>query len=92
MYTERQIRTSADEESNLEIMLFGPSAPEDTSNVIIYLPQCEVCSELNEPEIVEVDYDHQTMTIVVHRGFRERVLQLRETQTHLDDENNLDDA
>jgi hypothetical protein len=86
MYTERQIRISGDKESDLEKMLFGPSSPEDTSNVIIYLPQCEVCSELNEPELVEVDYEHQTMTIVVHRGFRERVLQLHDAQSVLDDE------
>ena len=77
MYTERQIRLSGDQESALGTIFFGLNRPEDTSNVIIYLPQCEVCSELNEPEIVDVDYEHQTMTIIVHRGFRDRVDQTK---------------
>jgi hypothetical protein len=77
MYTERQIRLSGDKESALGTMFFGLNRPEDTSNVIIYLPQCEVCSELNEPEIVDVDYEHQTMTIMVHRGFRDRLYQIK---------------
>jgi hypothetical protein len=92
MYTERQIRISADKESDLENMLFGSSSPEETSNVIIYIPQCEVCSDLNDPEPVEVDYEHQTMTIAVHKGFRERVLRLRDAQSDLDDERAGDDS
>ena len=80
MYTERQIRVSGDKESALGTMFFGLNRPEDTSNVIIYLPQCEVCSELNEPEIVDVDYEHQTMTIRVHRGFRDRLYQSEGTE------------
>src|SRR4030095_11195414 len=63
MYTERQIRISADKESVMENMVFGSCSPEETSNVIVYIPQCEVCSDLNDPEPVEVDYEHQTMTI-----------------------------
>jgi len=79
-YTERYVRVSADKESDLEVLLFGRSLPEATSNVIINLPQCEQCGEMDEPEPVDVDYDHQKMTFVVHRGFRERVFQLRKTQ------------
>ena len=78
-YTERYVRLSGDKESDLEAFIFGQRDPKDTSNVIINLPQCEQCSELDEPEPVEVDYEHQKMTFVVHRGFKERVFQLRET-------------
>jgi hypothetical protein len=77
-YTERLVRIAADEESGLETIIFGEKAPEDTSNVIIFLPECELCSDL-EIELVEVDYEHQTMKIMVHQRFQERVLQSRKT-------------
>ena len=76
-YTERRIRVSADEESNLENMLFGLPKPDKTTNVIIYLPQCEECAEWKEVEQTGTDYEHQTITLVVHQGFRERVFQTR---------------
>jgi len=85
-YTERLIRVTPDKESDVETLLFGQRPPESTTNIIVYLPECELCSEL-EVELVEVDYEHQTMKIMVHRGFQERVLQLREAQSKLDDEN-----
>ena len=77
-YTERRIRVSGDKESDLEKALFGQASPEKTTNVIIYLPQCEECAEWKEPERISVDYEHQAITIVVHKGFRDRVLQLRD--------------
>jgi Zn finger protein HypA/HybF involved in hydrogenase expression len=77
--TERLIRISADEESTLETLIFGEKSPESTSNVIIYLPECENCSDL-EIELVEVDYDHQMMKIMVHKEFRERIFQFRENK------------
>jgi hypothetical protein len=92
MYTERYVRVSGDKESDLEALLFGRRAPEDTSNVIMNLPQCEQCGEIDEPEPVDVDYEHQKMTFVVHRGFRERVFQLRETQFDIDDMEDEDDV
>jgi hypothetical protein len=76
-FTERRIRVSADKESDLETALFGLASPKKTTNVIIYLPQCEECAEWKELERVGADYDHQTMTIVVHKGFRDHVLELR---------------
>jgi hypothetical protein len=76
-YTERYIRFSADKESDLEKVLFGLASPEKTTNVIIYLPQCEECAQWKVPERISADYDHQTVTIVVHQGFRDHVLQLR---------------
>ena len=76
-YTERRIRFSADKESDLETALFGLASPEKTTNVIIYLPQCEECAEWKEPERIGVDYEHQTITILVHKGFRDHVFQLR---------------
>ncbi len=72
-YTERHVRVSADKESYLENLILGPASPEKTSNVIIFLPQCELCAELGIPEPVGVDYDHQTMKFLVHRDFRDRV-------------------
>jgi len=76
-YTERLIRVSADQESDLETALFGRSRSENTTNVIIYLPECEDCSNINEPVKTDVDYDHQTITLLVHKGFRDRVLKRR---------------
>ncbi|HXD11401.1 MAG TPA: hypothetical protein VN653_15150 [Anaerolineales bacterium] len=76
-YTERYIRVSADRESDLEVALLGSPLPENTTNVIIYLPECENCSEINTPTKTGADYDHQTITLIVHKGFRDRVLQQR---------------
>ena len=79
-YTERRIRVSADQESDLENALFGVLAPNKTTNVIIYLPQCEECAKWKKVEQTGTDYDHQTITLVVHPGFRDHVLQLRDAQ------------
>ena len=76
-FTERRVRVSADQESGLQNALFGLPAPDKTTNVIIYLPQCDDCAEWKKVEQTGADYDHQTITLVVHQGFRERVLQLR---------------
>lgn len=79
-YTEEEVRISGDQESILSKFLFGDVSPEQTSNVVIFLPQCETCSEIEDPEPVEVDYELQTMTFVVHTGFHDRVIQFRENQ------------
>ena len=79
-YTEDEVRMSGDQESILSKLLIGDVSPEQTSNVIIFLPQCEFCAEIEDPEPVEVDYDNQTMTFVVHPGFRDRIIQFRENQ------------
>jgi hypothetical protein len=86
-YTERIVRISGDHESLLEKFFFGEPSPERTTNVIIYLPQCDQCAELEEPEPTEVDYDHQTMTFAVHFEFRERVIRLRDNPSFQDEEN-----
>ena len=77
-YTERRIRVSADTESDLEKAFFGLASPNKTTNVIVYLPQCEECAERKEPERIGTDYDNQTITIIVHKGFRDRVIHLRD--------------
>lgn len=77
-YTEQEIRVSGDQESILSKFFMGNVSPEQTTNVIIFLPQCEVCSEEEDPEPIEVDYDLQTMTFMVHTGFRDRTIQSRE--------------
>ena len=81
-YTERSIRVSGDKESDLAKAIFGLASPENTSNVIVYIPQCEECAEWKELELVGVDYDHQIVTIAVHKGFQERVLQLRDNRLY----------
>lgn len=84
-YTERTIRVSGEKESDFG-SLFAPSDV-DTSNVVIYLPQCDTCADqFGEPEPIHVDYEYQKMTLAVHRGFRERVFELRETNSHNEDE------
>lgn len=77
-YTDHYVRVSSDNETFLERLLFQNTLPEDTSKVIVYLPECEACGE-NEVELVDVDYEHQTMKIMVHHGFRDRVLQYRQS-------------
>jgi hypothetical protein len=86
-YTERHVRVSGDKESDLEKVILGlgilftrPSKRTEvgTTNVIIYLPQCEQCGEYNNPEPIDVDYERQTMTFIVQRGFHDRVFQLRD--------------
>jgi|GEM_PF-1852086 len=79
-YTEEEVRVSGDQESLLSKFFSGNVSPEQTSNVIIFLPQCEFCAEIEDPEPLEVDYEDQTMTFVVHIRFRDQVLQLREDQ------------
>jgi hypothetical protein len=76
-YTDRYIRVASDDETYLERLLFRNSLPEDTTKVIVYLPECELCSE-KDVELIDVDYERQTMKIIVHRGFRDRVLQYRQ--------------
>ena len=78
-YTERTLRISGDEGTR-PTSLFSRNEV-DTSNVIIHLPQCEGCGELNDPEPLHVDYEYQKMTFVVHKGFRERVFALRESRS-----------
>ena len=77
-YTELEVRVSGDQESILSKFFMGEVSPEKTTNVIVFLPQCELCAEVEDPEPIEVDYDLQTMTFVVHAGFRDRVIQFRE--------------
>ena len=77
-FTERPIRVSGDKESDSEKAIFGSPSPEKTTNVIIYLPQCDDCAEWDEPEIISVDYEHQSLKVMVHKGFRDRVTQLRD--------------
>jgi hypothetical protein len=83
VYTDRYVRLEGDEESALEkglrslgLILTPPwlkRTDEFTSNVYIDLPQCESCAELEDPTPIQVDYENQTMTFVVHRSFKERV-------------------
>ncbi len=84
-YTERYVRLQGDQESEIanailtlaELLALHPkwshrNSEVGTSNVYIYLPQCEQCAELGKPEPLEVDYEHQTMKFMVHRSFRDR--------------------
>ena len=76
-YTKRTVRVSGDEGIQ-EPSLLPTQDRVDTSDVIIYLPQCDSCADLEDPEPIEVDYEYQKMTFVVHKGFHERVLRFRD--------------
>ena len=84
-YTDQYVRVSSDGESSIERLIFGELQPENTTNIIVHLPVCELCSE-KEIQLVEADYDSQTMKIMVHPGFRDRVLQYRENPPPTSDE------
>lgn len=85
-YTEQEVRISGDQETILSKFFMGNVSPEETSNVVIFLPICEFCAEAEDPEPTEVDYDQQSMTFMVHAGFCDRVNQIRESQGQDDDD------
>lgn len=85
-YTEQEVCVPGDQESILSKFFMGDVSPEETSNVVIFLPQCKFCAEVEDPDPVEVDYDNQTMTFAVHTKFRDQVIQLREDFNHNEDE------
>ena len=89
-YTDQFVRVSTRDESGIERLLFGTRLPEDTSDIIVFLPVCELCIG-KEVELVEADYDRQTITIMVHRGFQDRVIQFRENPPPPMDQNFEDD-
>ncbi len=82
-YTERFVQIEGDPEPAWEkiVRVLGSvlvppwkrQTDEGTTNVFIKLPQCETCAGLEDPTPLYVDYDEQSMTFIVHRGFRERV-------------------
>jgi hypothetical protein len=87
LYTERFVRLTSEDDAGVaeailslaELLLLRPKWSRHnnevgTSNVYIYLPQCEQCAEeFGRPEPITVDFEHQTMKFLVHRGFRDRV-------------------
>jgi hypothetical protein len=76
-YTERYVTIVGDKGTLLDEIasrLVPVRQNEDrTSNVYVRLPQCENCAELENPSPRYVDYEHQTMTFIVNKGFKERV-------------------
>jgi hypothetical protein len=80
-YTDRYVKIVGDKGTFLDqslgslVTLFVPTRKieENTSNVFVELPQCEACAELEEPSPMNVDYENQTMTFIVHKSFKERV-------------------
>ncbi len=104
-YTDRYVKVVGDQGTALDsslgavVSLLVPTRKieENTSNVFVRLPQCEVCTEREEPSPLYVDYDHQTMTFIVHKGFRERVqptpveTEVSEVTDVSNDEDNLEE-
>ena len=80
-YTERYVKVIGDQGTLLDrslasvVSLFVPARKfeENTSNVFVRLPQCEVCAEVKEPSPLYVDYVNQSMTFLVDISFKERV-------------------
>ena len=101
-YTERYILIEGDKESSLNrsIRVFGSflvphrvrQTDEGTTNVFIHLPQCEVCAEREEPTPIYVDYENQSMTFIVHNGFKERVQPTPVEDKEPEIDQNLDDG
>lgn len=83
--TERSVKIKGEEESDLTrvflalagIFFFRPKwaleEETNTPNVIIYFPQCDECAQFGKPAPIQVDFENQTMTFLVHPGFRDRI-------------------
>ena len=50
----------------------------ETSSVVVSIPQCEQCARLGKPKPDHVDFEEQSMTFIVHKGFRDRVHQIQD--------------
>jgi len=44
-------------------------------SVLVFIPQCETCAKSKgKPTPEHVDFENRTMTFIVHRGFKEKVM------------------
>ena len=101
-YTERYILIEGDKESpiNRSIRMLGSflvphrvrQTDEGTTNVFIHLPQCEACSEREQPTPIYVDYENQSMTFLVHKDFKERVQSIPVENKESEIDENLDNG
>ena len=48
------------------------------STVVVHIPQCEQCARSGKPKPDHVDFEEQSMTFIVHKGFRDRVHQMQD--------------
>jgi len=48
------------------------------SSVTIHVPQCERCAQSGKPKPNHIDFEEQSMTFIVHKGFRDRVYRTQE--------------
>ncbi len=97
-YTERYVKVVGDKGTLLDqsfgsvVSLFVPrrKIEENTSNVFVRLPQCELCAEAGEPSPLYVDYINQNMTFIVNIDFKKRVQPTPSDETFPDDDVSTD--
>ena len=94
-WTDRYVQVISDPTTPLDSILGGlfflnlkpdHSSDAGTTKIYIELPQCEDCAEAGDPKPIEVDYDSQSMTFLVHTGFHDRVVPARKQNTRPDEE------
>lgn len=94
-WTNRYVKVNSDQEKLLDSLLGGlfflnvkpDHSPETgTTRVYVELPQCEDCAEAGNPKPIEVDYENQNMTFLVHTGFHDRVVPARKQNTRPNEE------
>ncbi len=98
-YTERYVKVVGDKGTLLDsslgsvVSLFMPrrKIEENTSNVFVSLPQCELCAEAGDPSPLNVDYENQNMTFIVNTGFKERVQPTPPDETLPDNDESVDE-
>ena len=62
----------------LRLSILGSRQEGKKSSVLVSMPQCERCAKSGKPKPNYVDFEKQSMTFIVHRGFRERVYRMHE--------------
>jgi len=63
----------------LRLWIVGWQTEGKRSIVVISIPQCEQCAQSGKPKPNHVDFQEQSMTFIVHKGFRDRVHQMQES-------------
>lgn len=57
----------------LRLSLLDSKTEGKKSSVTVLIPQCERCAQSGKPKPEYTDFERQSMTFIVHKGFRDRV-------------------
>ncbi len=63
------------------VTLSAPRTGGEKHAVNIRIPQCEQCAKKGKPTPEHVNFKQETMTLIVHRGFRDRVYRIQEERS-----------